>query len=158
MGDDNDLVVEGIIDIGQSLAYSPLSVSLRRRRAADLGVTRLDYGVDEIATLVIGQEGALHRVDSDLFEVLQVQTKGIRSGLEFFGHGRVAHQPVVSVEGDAKFLLIQNLKRMRGQAACSPGMDVAEQANLQRNPFVENVLREVAQFHGLAVRDGNVID
>src|SRR6202011_6298998 len=47
---------------------------------------------------------------------------------------------------------------MLGQAACGPGMDVAEQANLQRNPFVENVLGEVAQFHCFAVRDGNVID
>src|SRR4029077_15123970 len=134
------------------------SESLCCLRAADLGVTRLDYGVDEIATPVIGQEGALHGVDSDLFEVLEVQSKGIRSGLEFFGHGGVAHQPVVGVEGDAKFLLIQNLKRMLGQAARSTSMDVAEQANLQRNPFVENVLREVTQFHCLAVRDGNVID
>src|SRR6266404_2762100 len=106
-------------------------------RAADLGVPRLDYGVDEIATLVIGQKGALHRVDSDLFEVLQVQTKGIPSGLEFFGHGRVAHQPVVSVESDTKFLLIQNLKGMLGQAASSSCLDVAEQANLQWNPFIE---------------------
>src|SRR5467141_2258068 len=155
MGDDNDLVVEGIIDIGQSLAYSPLSVSLRRQRAADLGITRLDYGVDEIATLVIGQEGALHRVDSDLFEVLQGQTKSILSCLEFLGHGRVAHQPVVGVQRDPKFLLIKNLKGMLGQAACSPRMDVAEEANLQRNPFVENVLREVAQFHCLSVCEGN---
>src|ERR1700732_756282 len=93
--------------------------------SCELGITRLDYGVNEIATLVIGQEGALHRVDSDLFEVLQGQTKGISSRLEFFGHGRVAHQPVVGVEGDAKFLLIQEFKGMFGQATCSACMDVA---------------------------------
>src|SRR6202795_4276986 len=37
-------------------------------------------------------------------------------------------------------------------------MDVADEANLQRNAFVENVLREIAQFHGPAVHDRDVVD
>src|SRR5205823_13785807 len=122
---------------------------------ADLGITRLDCGVGDNATLVIRQEGALHQVDSELFEVLQGQTISILSGLEFSGHGRVADQPVVGVQRDAEFLLKEDLKGMFGQAARSPRMDVAEKANLQRNSLVENVLPEVAQFHCLAVCDGN---
>src|SRR5260370_12325911 len=128
------------------------------QRAADLSVTWLDYRVDQIATPVIGKEGALHRVDGDLLKILQGQTKGIASRLEFPGHGRVAHQAVVGVERDAKFLLVKNLKGMLGKAAGGSRVNIADQANLQGNPLVENVLREVTQFHGLTLRDGNVID
>src|SRR5438067_8846564 len=126
--------------------------------AADLGVARLDYGVDEIATAVVGKKGALHRVDGDFLKVLQGQTKSILGSFEFLGHGGVAHQAVVGVQCYAKFLLIENFKGMLGKAAGGAGMNIADQANFQRNPFVENVLREVAQFHRLTVHDGNVID
>src|ERR1700730_14902174 len=37
-------------------------------------------------------------------------------------------------------------------------MDVADEANLQRNALVENVLRQVAQFHSPAVHNGDVVD
>ena len=36
-------------------------------------------------------------------------------------------------------------------------MDVADQANLQRNSLVENVLGKIAQLHHLAIRDGDVV-
>ena|ERR1700730_190525 len=95
----------GVVILAEPLASPPPLDSNQNTRSrfallpesCELGITRLDYGVDEIATLVIGQEGALHRVDSDPFEVLQGQTKGIPSSLEFFAHGRVAHRPVVGV-------------------------------------------------------------
>src|SRR5258708_5701127 len=135
-----------------------LSSTRHKSGAADLGVTWLDYGVNQIATPVIGKKGALHRVDGDLLKILQGQTKGIPSRLEFPGHGRVAHQAVVGVQRNAKFLLIKNLKGMLGKAAGGPGMNIADQANLQGNPFVKDVLREVAQFHRLTLRDGNVFD
>src|SRR5260370_28859748 len=128
------------------------------QRAADFGVTRFADGIEQIAPPVIGKEGGLHRVDGDLLKVLQGQTKGIASRLEFPGHGGVAHQAVVGVERDAKFLLVKNLKGMLGKAAGSPRVNIADQANLQGNPFVENVLSEVTQFHGLTQRDGNVFD
>ena len=54
---------------------------------------------------------------------------------------------------------LQRLARTHvGPAGGGPGVNVADQADLQRNPLVEDVLREVPQFHRLAVRDGNVFD
>ena len=48
---------------------------------------------------------------------------------------------------------------MFGQAAGGACLHVAEQANFERNSFVENVLREVAQFHYFAVfGDRDVVD
>ena len=48
---------------------------------------------------------------------------------------------------------------MFGKAARGSCLHVAEEANLQRNSFVEDVLREVAQFDYFAVfRDGDVFD
>src|SRR6266849_3106655 len=37
-------------------------------------------------------------------------------------------------------------------------MDVADEANLQRNALVENVLSQIAQLHGPAVHDRDVVD
>src|SRR3982074_3222648 len=37
-------------------------------------------------------------------------------------------------------------------------MDVADEANLQRNALVENVLRQIAQLHGPAIDDRDAID
>src|SRR5258708_10848822 len=37
-------------------------------------------------------------------------------------------------------------------------MDVADEANLQRNALVENVLRQIAQLHDPAVHDRDVVD
>ena len=71
--------------------------SLVFSKAADFGVAGLDNLVDEIYALVVRQKGALHGIDGDFFEVIERQTKGVRGGLEFLGHGRVAHQAVVGV-------------------------------------------------------------
>src|SRR5205807_7583112 len=38
------------------------------------------------------------------------------------------------------------------------GMDVADEANLQRNALVENILCQIAQLHGPAIDDRDVID
>src|SRR5438552_67829 len=40
-----------------------LSRSLCCQSASDFGVTRFNHGIDEVATPIIRQEGALHRVD-----------------------------------------------------------------------------------------------
>src|SRR5258708_16423026 len=37
-------------------------------------------------------------------------------------------------------------------------MDVADEANLERNALVEDVLREIAQLHSPAVHDRDVVD
>ena len=73
------------------------SASLFFLKAADFGVAWFEDVVDEIAALVIGQERALHCVDGENFKVVQRQAKGISGGLEFFGHGGVAHQAIVGV-------------------------------------------------------------
>src|SRR5260370_38862576 len=47
---------------------------------------------------------------------------------------------------------------MLGEAGRSDGMDVADEANLQRNAFVENVLSQIAQLHGPPVDGRDVVD
>src|ERR1700722_1786472 len=48
---------------------------------------------------------------------------------------------------------------MLGQTARGSRLNVAEQANFERNSFIQNVLREVAQLHYFAVfRYGDVFD
>src|SRR5271155_1455641 len=84
-------------------------------RLADPGITRLDSGIDEIATFSVRQEGALHRIDRDLLEIIHSQTKSLGCRFEFLRHGCAAHQPVVSVERNAEFLLIKNLEGMLRQ-------------------------------------------
>src|SRR5438105_4972449 len=37
-------------------------------------------------------------------------------------------------------------------------MDIADEADLQRNSLIENVLGEVAQLHGLSFGDGDIVD
>src|SRR5271166_285349 len=120
-----------------SILY-PLSLRIDRRRGlSNPGIARLDSRVNEIAALVIRQESALHRIDGDLLEIIDGQPKCIGRCFEFLSHARAAHQPVVGVEGDAKFLLIKNSERMFGQAGRGAGMDVADKANLQRDSFIE---------------------
>src|SRR5579863_4538275 len=53
--------------------------------------------VNEVATPIIGQERAFHRVNRDLFEVTKSQAKGARGGFKFLRHRRVTHEPVISV-------------------------------------------------------------
>ena len=86
--------------------------SIRSEGSADFCVTRLDYGIDEIAPLVVGQKSAFHGIDGDFLEIIERQAERFLSRHEFLGHGRVAHQAVVGVEGNAKPFLIQNLERM----------------------------------------------
>src|ERR1022692_64844 len=44
------------------------------------------------------------------------------------------------------------------QAGRGAGMDVADEANFQWDSLVEHVLGKVAQFDGLAIHDGDVVD
>src|ERR1700674_3284266 len=37
-------------------------------------------------------------------------------------------------------------------------MDIADEANLQRNAFIENVLRQIAQLHSPALDNRDVVD
>src|ERR1700733_9192529 len=44
------------------------------------------------------------------------------------------------------------------ECARGPRVHIADQADLQWNPFVQYILRKVAQLHGLPVGHGDVID
>ena len=70
----------------------------------------------------------------------------------------MAHQSIVGVERNAEFLLIENLEGMLRQTWRGAGVDIAEQAKLQRDSFVEHVLRKVAQLYRLAIYHGDVVD
>src|ERR1700736_5507695 len=47
---------------------------------------------------------------------------------------------------------------MLSQTGRGAGVNVAQQANLQWDALVEDVLSQIAQLHGLPVHNGNVID
>ena len=128
------------------------------RGVAEFGVAGFDGGVDEVDALVVGEEGALHGIDGDFFEVVDGESVSFLCGLEFLGHAGVTHQAIVGIEGDAKFFLIEDFEGMLGEAARGTGVDVADQADFQRNSFVEDVLGEVPQFHHLSIGDGDVFD
>src|ERR1700722_2187978 len=132
--------------------------STRGQRFANPGVTGFDGGVDESNTLVVRQECALHGIDRDLLEIVDGEAKGFRCGCEFLAQGGLAHQAIVRVQRDPEFLLIKNSEGMLRQAGRSPGVNVAQQADLERDTFVENVLRQVAQLHRLAVHHGNIVN
>jgi hypothetical protein len=122
-----------------------------RKRGADSGITGLYRGVDEIDTPIIGQEGALHCIDGDLLEVVDRQPVGFRSRRELLAHRRVAHQSVIGVERNPKLLPEQDAEGVLLKAARSASMDVAQQADFQRNTLVENILRKFTQLHDLAI-------
>jgi len=65
--------------------------------AADFGVGGFEDAVNKIETLVIGEEGAFHGVYGDSFKVVEGEIEGVGCGLEFPGHGGVAHKAVVGV-------------------------------------------------------------
>jgi hypothetical protein len=52
----------------------------------------------------------------------------------------MTHQSVVRIQGNAEFLLIENLEWMLRQAGRSASVGVAEQTDFQGDAFVENVL------------------
>ena len=85
---------------------------MRCQRGADFRIAWLDDRINEIAALIVREKGTFHCVDGDFLEVVEREAKRFLTSREFLCHRRVAHQTVIGVEGDAKFLLIQNLERM----------------------------------------------
>src|SRR5712691_3620299 len=47
---------------------------------------------------------------------------------------------------------------MFSHTGCGAGMNIADEADFQRDSLIENVLGKVAQFHRFAFRDSDVID
>src|ERR1700756_408877 len=121
-------------------------------------VSRLDRLVDQVTTLVVGQEGTLHRIDRNLLEIIKGKPESFRGSFKFPRHRRGAHQPVIGVQCYPELLLVQNLEGMLFKAGRRTGVDVAEEADLEGNTFVENILSEIAQFDRLSVGDSDIID
>ena len=90
------------------------------KRFADSRIARLDSGINEVDTFLVGQKSAFHCVDRDFLKVVQRQSKGVRGGFEFLGHRGVAHQPIIGVQRDAEFFLVKNLEWMLGQLGVAP--------------------------------------
>ena len=115
------------------------SILNKNKRRANFGVARLDGGVDKVATLVVRKEDALHGVDGKSLKIVEAETEGVGSGGKFFGHGSIAHEPVVSVEGEPEFCLIKDFEGMLREATGSACMHVADEADFERDALIENV-------------------
>src|ERR1700733_1143121 len=105
-----------------------------------------------------GWKGALHGIDGELLKIVQSQAEGFGSCFELAAHAGIAHQAIVGVQSDSELFLIENLERVLGQAWGSASMHIADQADLNRNPLIENILREIAELHDFSFRHGNIID
>src|SRR5258708_11457339 len=88
------------------------SLAGRLNRCADSRITGLDRGIDEIQSLFVRHECALHGIDRNLLEVIQRQTECFCGGFEFPAHCSTAHQSIVCVECDPEFFLVENAARM----------------------------------------------
>ena len=97
----------------------------------------------------MGNERALHRVDRDLLEVVDAEAERLVSEHQLLRHRRVAHEAVVGVQRHPEVVPVVDpegvLLDVRGRA----GVDVAAQANLERNAFVENVLGQISHLDDL---------
>src|SRR3979411_604159 len=113
---------------------------LLSRSIPNPGVAWLDGGIDEMNALLVRQERALHCIDRDLLKVVQREPKCFCGCCKLLAHGGAAHQPVVRVQRDAELLLIKNFERMLRQTGCCARVYVAQQANLQGDALVEDVL------------------
>src|SRR6201982_3584836 len=134
----------------------PTKLLLRSRgytqRRANPRIAGLNEEKNKLDPFTVGEESAFHGVDGELLKVVEPQAKGFRRCRKLFGHGRVAHQAVIGVQTDAKLGLIKDLEGMFGKAGGGAGMDIASEADFEGNAFIENVLCQVAQFNGLAIR------
>src|SRR5439155_24518998 len=121
-------------------------------------VARLDTRVDDRDTLVVSDERALHRVDREPLDIRESQSGDARQALEFVGERDIRHEPVVGVHGDAKALRDEVPDGMLRKRRYSAGIHVRRGTELQRDPFVADVLGERAELHNHAFADRHVFD
>src|SRR5581483_5283903 len=140
------------MDFPPGRLHGPSGQSLANAR-----VSRLDRLIDQVATLAVRQERALHGINGNFFEVLEGETERSRRRFELLAHSGVTHQAVIRVQGDPEFLLVQNFERMLRQTRSRPGVYIAEKADLERDALVQNILGEVSQLHRSALRHGDVL-
>src|SRR5438034_4325385 len=99
-------------------------ISSEGRLAAKTRVARLDTRVDDRDTLVVSDEGALHRVYRETLHVGKGEAGDPREALEFFGQRHVGHETVIGIHRHAETLCDEVADRMFGERWYSPGIHV----------------------------------
>src|SRR6267378_1390604 len=99
-------------------------ISRERRLAAKARVARLDTRVDDRDTLVVSDEGALHRVYRKPLHVGESEAGDPRQALEFLGQRHVRHEAVIGVHRHAKALRDEVADWMFRERRYSPGIHV----------------------------------
>src|SRR4030088_784861 len=124
-------------------------ISRERGLAAQLREAWLDPTVDVREAVVVADEGALHRVKSQLLDVIERETEGTGQPAELLRQRHIRHQPIVGAHGHAEPLLHELTDRMLLERGHRSGVDVARRAELERDALVLYVLGERSELdHG----------
>lgn len=89
------------------------------------------------------QEGALESVPDHVGDLVQLEPQVLPGPDVLFGHGRAAHEPIVRVQAHDEASVVILADRMTLEGRDGPGLDVARQANLQRDPEGVHVRHQV---------------
>jgi hypothetical protein len=69
-------------------------------------VSRFDRLIDHFDALLVRLERAFHRVDGELFHIIDGYLEDVLRNFIFIRHVRIAHEPVIGVERDPEFILV----------------------------------------------------
>src|SRR2546430_15996305 len=120
-----DALIDGPSTSGKrSLRTGRQWISGESGLAAKTRVARLDTRVDDRDTLVVSDEGALHRVYRKALHVGEGEAGDPREALEFFGQRHVGHETVIRIHRHAETLCDEVADRMFRQRRYSPGIHV----------------------------------
>lgn len=117
-----------------------------------------DHIVDDPYALIMMDEGRFHRVEGELFQILQCQLVGLCRYRQLLRQAGVAHQSVVRAQEDAEVVLEEDGEGVLLVAFGGPCAHVAREAHLHRNPSVQDELRQGAELHYAAILDDHVLD
>ena len=108
--------------------------------------------------MFVRNKRALHRIDRDSLEISQRQAERIRGGPIFIRERDPAHQPVVCVERDAKSVSVEDIERMFFQFLNGARVDVAAEANLEWDAFIEDILCQRSHAENITFLDLHIFD
>src|SRR4051794_16022635 len=138
-----------------TIFIAALSWSCDRGRcggASDAGL--VEAGADpvgELLTVLDGEERGRRGVELEHLEIREVVAERVDEKRELLREGRVAHQPIVGVDGDAEAELVEQVERMVDELV-TPGHDrarlqVRRGRQLQRDLPVLHPVRKAAEAH-----------
>ena len=128
-----------------------------RQLLSDSREAGFDRVEDDLDALVVGSEGALDRIERELFQIGQTQVEQSGGEFGFLGHRGVAHEPVVGVEANAEAAAEEHAEGMLLKTRAGTGVEVAYQAHFQGHATVQNILRERAELEAAIGEDRDVI-